>query len=51
MPKLSYEIIKTGSSGNAVLVDNVLFDCGVSWKAIEPYATRVDLVLISHRHT
>lgn len=50
MPKLSYEIIKTGSSGNAVLVNNVLFDCGISWKALEPYATKIDLVLVSHRH-
>lgn len=50
MAKLNYEIIKTGSSGNAVLVNGVLFDCGVSWKAIEPYAARIDLVLVSHRH-
>lgn len=41
----------TGSSGNAVLVNNILFDCGISWKAIEPYATSIDLILISHRHT
>lgn len=40
----------TGSSGNAVLVEGILFDCGVSWKAIEPYATKIDTILISHRH-
>lgn len=49
--KLDYEIIQTGSSGNAVLVDGVLFDCGISWKALEPYVTRIDLVLVGHRHT
>lgn len=48
---LDYEIIQTGSSGNAVLVNNVLFDCGISWKALQPHAAKVDIVLISHRHT
>lgn len=47
----NYEIIKTGSSGNAVLVNNILFDCGVSWKMLEPYASDIDMILISHRHT
>lgn len=51
LPKgLDYTIIKTGSSGNAVLVNGILFDCGISWKMLEPYATQVDVVLISHRH-
>lgn len=51
MSKLNYEIIKTGSSGNAVLVNGILFDCGISWRMLEPFATQIDLVVISHRHT
>lgn len=51
MPKLNHTIIKTGSSGNAVLVNGILFDCGISWKMLEPYANDIDVVLISHRHT
>lgn len=49
--KLTYDIIQTGSSGNAVLVNGILFDCGISWKALEPYITKIDVIVVSHRHT
>ena len=52
---LTYNVIATGSSGNAVLVrennnKGILFDCGVSYKKIEPYIDDVDLIVITHRH-
>ena len=49
---MNYNIIATGSSGNAVLVnDNILIDCGVSFKKIEPYANQIRVVCITHRHS
>ena len=44
-------VIATGSTGNAVLVnDCILIDCGVSWKALQPYSDRIKLVLLTHQH-
>ena len=44
-------IISTGSKGNAVLIgESILIDCGVPYKAIEPYAKGLKLVLLTHIH-
>lgn len=49
---MTYNIIATGSKGNAVLInDEILIDCGVSWKKLEPYAKKLKLVLLTHRHS
>lgn len=49
---MNYEIIATGSSGNAVLINgNILVDIGVSYKALEPYANQIRVVCITHRHS
>lgn len=48
---IDYEIIQTGSSGNAVLVGNILIDCGVPYKKIEPYLDRIRVVLLTHEHS
>lgn len=49
---MNYEIIQTGSSGNAVVIGNeILIDCGVAFKKIEPYAKRLNLVLLTHVHS
>lgn len=38
---VKYNIISTGSDGNAtILEDFVLVDCGVPYKAVEPYSQR-----------
>lgn len=48
---MTYEIIATGSSGNAVLInDAILIDCGVSCKKLQPYAKQIRLVLLTHEH-
>lgn len=47
-----YHIISTGSHGNAVVVnESVLIDCGVSFKAIKPFCSRLKLVLLTHIHS
>lgn len=46
-----FEIIATGSTGNAVVLnDFILIDCGVSYKALEPYIRKLKLVLLTHIH-
>lgn len=48
---MNYNIIATGSSGNAVVVnDCILIDCGVPYKHIEPYVRNLQLVLLTHIH-
>ena len=49
---VKYNIISTGSDGNAtILEDFVLIDCGVPYKALEPYVTKLKLVLLTHIHS
>lgn len=49
---VKYNIISTGSDGNAtILEDFVLIDCGVPYKALGPYVTKLKLVLLTHIHS
>ena len=48
---MTYNIISTGSNGNAVVInDHILIDCGVSFKALEPVKKDLRLVLLTHVH-
>jgi len=47
-----YKIIATGSSGNAVVLnDNILIDCGTSLKALSDVKKHINLVLLTHCHS
>jgi len=49
---IRYEIIATGSSGNAVVIENeILIDAGVSFKVLRPYLKTLRLVLLTHEHS
>lgn len=49
---MKYNIISTGSSGNAVVIDDqILIDCGVPYKKLEPVAKALKLVLLTHVHS
>ena len=49
---MKYEIISTGSVGNAVVVENeILIDCGVSFKALKNVYKQLKLVLLTHIHS
>lgn len=48
---MNYNIISTGSKGNAVIINNILVDCGVPYKSIADYIKHFNLVLLTHRHT
>lgn len=48
---MNYKIIESGSSGNAVVInDQILIDCGVSYKKLTPYYKDLKLVLLTHIH-
>ena len=48
---MTYKIIASGSSGNAILLDNgILLDCGIPYKLIEPHLQDIKLIFISHEH-
>lgn len=49
---MNYNIISTGSQGNAVVVDDIiLIDCGVSFKALKDVYKELQIVLLTHIHT
>ena len=49
---MRYNIISTGSKGNAVVINDViLIDCGVSYKALEGIRSNIKIVLLTHAHS
>lgn len=48
---MTYNILATGSKGNVVIInDEILIDCGVPYKKLEPYIKNLKLVLLTHVH-
>lgn len=47
---MKYEIIQTGSKGNAILVNNILLDCGVSYTKLKKYLKEIKFIFIGHSH-
>lgn len=49
---MTYDIIQTGSKGNAVVINGeILIDCGVPYKKLVPYVKDLRLVLLTHCHS
>lgn len=49
---MTYNIISTGSKGNAVVINGqILIDCGVPYKRLEPVVKGLKLVLLTHVHS
>lgn len=48
---MTYEIVNSGSDGNAIIVNDILLDVGVPYKKIEPYLNKIKFIFISHRHS
>lgn len=47
-----YDVISTGSKGNAVVINNnILIDCGVSFKKLDVYYKSIQIVLLTHIHS
>ena len=48
---MTYDIISTGSQGNAIVVDRkILIDCGIPYKDLNPYVKSLWIVLLTHIH-
>lgn len=48
---MTYNIISTGSKGNAVVInDQILIDCGVPYKLLKSTLKNLKLVLLTHIH-
>lgn len=48
---LNYHVIQSGSSGNAVLIEDVLIDCGVAFSRLKEYLYDVKYLIITHIHS
>lgn len=48
---MNYQIIATGSKGNAVLINNsILIDCGVPYSKLKPYEKQIKIIFLTHCH-
>lgn len=48
---MKYKIIASGSSGNCVVINDVMVDCGVAFNAIKEDLYKIKYLLITHIHT
>lgn len=48
---LNYHIIGSGSSGNAVRIENIMFDAGMSFNAMEEDLYKCDTLILTHIHS
>lgn len=50
--EINYNIIATGSAGNAVILNNIIMiDCGVSFVSLSKFYKMISLVLLTHEHS
>ncbi len=48
---MTYDILATGSSGNAIFLDcGILLDCGVPYQKLKHIAHKIKLILLTHEH-
>lgn len=49
---MEYEILKSGSKGNCLIIDKkVMIDCGLSYARIKPYLKDIKLICLTHIHS
>ena len=51
MNQLDYNVIATGSTGNAVRIEDIMIDCGITFERMKDDLYKVDTLLITHSHT
>lgn len=48
---IDYKIIGSGSKGNAVIIDDMLFDCGVAYNKLKDELYDIKYLFVTHRHS
>lgn len=48
---VNYKIIASGSSGNCVIINDVMIDCGVPYLKIKEYLYEIRYLLLTHVHS
>lgn len=48
---MEYKIIGSSSKGNAVVIEDCLFDVGLSYKTLHPYLWDISFIFITHKHS
>lgn len=51
MKSIDYHIIATGSTGNAVRIEDIMIDCGIAFSKMKEDLYKVDTLLITHSHS
>lgn len=51
MGQRDIQVVASGSSGNCVIVDSIMFDVGVPLKNIKQYLLNINYLLITHVHS
>lgn len=51
MTSLDYTIIQSGSAGNAVRIEDIMIDCGVSYSKMKDELYKCKLLFITHKHS
>ncbi len=47
--ELKYNIISSGSNGNAILFkDYLLIDCGISYSKLKTYLNKIKVICLTH---
>lgn len=49
--QIDYEVLATGSKGNAVRIENIMIDCGIPFKRMKESLYKCDTLLITHSHS
>lgn len=47
---MNYNIVASSSSGNCVTIEDLMFDCGVSYNKIEKYLKDIKVLFYTHSH-
>lgn len=50
LPDLNYHIENSNSSGNCVIIEDMMVDIGLSYKRIEPFLKDIKYIFITHTH-
>lgn len=48
---INYEVVKSGSSGNCVIIENIMVDCGLPFKHIKDKLYEIKVLFLTHVHS